>query len=213
MLAKRAGAYHVSVTDGERVCYQRPAVDVLFESVASTVGRDAIGALLTGMGADGAEGLLKMKHAGARTIAQDEASCVVFGMPCEAIRRGAVDRVLPLDRIAPFLRDTEKKIKTAAPDVVLMPFGHIGDGNLHYNMYPATDPGREAWTDLKKNLQDIVYGEIAAHAGSISAEHGIGFDKKELLAATKSPAELAMMRSIKRAIDPDNIMNPGKIFD
>jgi two-component system, chemotaxis family, protein-glutamate methylesterase/glutaminase len=68
--------------------------------VASAAGRDAIGVLLTGMGADGAEGLLKMKRAGAQTVAQDEASCVVFGMPREAIRLGAVDHVLPLHRIA-----------------------------------------------------------------------------------------------------------------
>jgi two-component system, chemotaxis family, protein-glutamate methylesterase/glutaminase len=68
--------------------------------VASAAGRDAIGALLTGMGTDGAEGLLKMKRAGAKTIAQDEDSCVVFGMPREAIRLGAVDHVLPLNRIA-----------------------------------------------------------------------------------------------------------------
>jgi two-component system chemotaxis response regulator CheB len=99
-LRKRGGEYRVSIQDGPRVCYQRPAVDVLFESVASSVGRDAIGALLTGMGADGAEGLLKMKRAGAKTIAQDEASCVVFGMPREAIGLGAVDHVLPLNRIA-----------------------------------------------------------------------------------------------------------------
>lgn len=97
---KAGGEYRVSVQDGPRVSYQRPAVDVLFESVASAAGRDAIGALLTGMGADGAEGLLKMKRAGAKTIAQDEASCVVFGMPREAIRLGAVDQVLPLNRIA-----------------------------------------------------------------------------------------------------------------
>jgi two-component system chemotaxis response regulator CheB len=75
-------------------------VDVLFESVAAAAGGDAIGALLTGMGADGAQGLLKMKRAGARTVAQDEASCVVFGMPREAIRLGAVDRVVPLHRVA-----------------------------------------------------------------------------------------------------------------
>jgi two-component system chemotaxis response regulator CheB len=75
-------------------------VDVLFESVASAAGPDAIGALLTGMGADGAQGMLKMKRAGAQTIAQDEASCVVFGMPREAIRLGAADRILPLNRIA-----------------------------------------------------------------------------------------------------------------
>jgi two-component system, chemotaxis family, protein-glutamate methylesterase/glutaminase len=99
-LKKRAGEYRVAVHDGERVCYQRPSVDVLFDSVAETAGADAIGAILTGMGADGAAGMLKMKRAGARTVAQDEASCVVFGMPREAIKMGAVDRVLPLDRIA-----------------------------------------------------------------------------------------------------------------
>jgi two-component system, chemotaxis family, protein-glutamate methylesterase/glutaminase len=97
---KHGGEYRVSIQDGPRVCYQRPSADVLFESVASAAGRDAIGALLTGMGADGAAGLLKMKRAGATTIAQDEASCIVFGMPREAIRLGAVDHVLPLNRIA-----------------------------------------------------------------------------------------------------------------
>jgi two-component system, chemotaxis family, protein-glutamate methylesterase/glutaminase len=99
-LVKRGGEYRVVVQDGPRVCYQRPAVDVLFESVASAAGADAIGAILTGMGADGARGMVKMKRAGARTIAQDEASCVVFGMPREAIRLGVVDHVLPLNRIA-----------------------------------------------------------------------------------------------------------------
>lgn len=99
-LAKRGSEYRVAVKHGPRVCYQRPAVDVLFESVAACAGRDAIGALMTGMGADGAEGLLKMKRAGAKTIAQDEASCIVFGMPREAIRLGAVDHVVPLKRIA-----------------------------------------------------------------------------------------------------------------
>ena len=99
-LRKRGAEYQVSVEDGPRVCYQRPSVDVLFESVAEAAGRNAIGAILTGMGADGAQGLLKMKRAGARTVAQDEASCVVFGMPREAIRMGAVDHVLPLGRIA-----------------------------------------------------------------------------------------------------------------
>jgi two-component system chemotaxis response regulator CheB len=99
-LQKRGQEYRVSVQDGERVCYQRPSVDVLFDSVAQAARSDAIGALLTGMGADGAQGMLKMKQAGARTIAQDEASCIVFGMPREAIQLGAVDRVLPLHRIA-----------------------------------------------------------------------------------------------------------------
>jgi two-component system chemotaxis response regulator CheB len=99
-LRKTGGEYRVTIQDGPRVCYQRPSVDVLFESVAQVAKGDAIGAILTGMGSDGAAGLLKMKRAGARTLAQDEASCVVFGMPQEAIRAGAVDRVVPLDRVA-----------------------------------------------------------------------------------------------------------------
>ena len=101
MLLKRSAAgYNVEIKDGPLVCYQRPAVDVLFHSVALAAGANATGAILTGMGSDGAQGMLAMKKAGARTIAQDEASCVVFGMPKEAIRHGAVDRVLPLPAIA-----------------------------------------------------------------------------------------------------------------
>lgn len=93
--------YRAVIGEGPLVHYQRPSVDVLFESLAQAAGSDAVGAILTGMGADGAAGLLAMKRAGARTIAQDEGSCVVFGMPREAIRLGAVDEVLPLQRIAP----------------------------------------------------------------------------------------------------------------
>lgn len=101
MVVRRSGArYYVRITDGPMVHHQRPAVDVLFKSTANYVGRNAIGILLTGMGADGAEGLLMMKQAGARTIAQDEKSCVVFGMPKEAIKLGATDEVIPLRSIA-----------------------------------------------------------------------------------------------------------------
>lgn len=100
LLRKNGGSRRVEVRAGPRICYQRPAVDVLFQSVADVAGADAIGVLLTGMGADGAQGLLKMKRAGARTIAQDEATCVVYGMPREAMMLGAVDQQLPLSRIA-----------------------------------------------------------------------------------------------------------------
>jgi two-component system chemotaxis response regulator CheB len=98
---RRDGArYHASVRDGPRVNRHRPSVDVLFRSVAQAAGRNALGVLLTGMGADGAQGLLEMKQAGARTFAQDEASCVVFGMPRVAIELGAADRVVPLSQMA-----------------------------------------------------------------------------------------------------------------
>jgi two-component system, chemotaxis family, protein-glutamate methylesterase/glutaminase len=92
-------AYRAAVHGGEPVHYQRPAVDLLFESAALLAGESALGVILTGMGADGAAGMLAMKRAGAHTIAQSEASCVVFGMPREAIRMGGVDDVLPLDQI------------------------------------------------------------------------------------------------------------------
>jgi two-component system, chemotaxis family, protein-glutamate methylesterase/glutaminase len=101
MLLRRSGArYYVTVKDGPLVHHQRPSVDVMFNSVAQTAGSNAVGTILTGMGADGAQGMLKMKECGARTIAQDEATCVVFGMPKEAIKLKAVDRVVPLEKIA-----------------------------------------------------------------------------------------------------------------
>lgn len=101
LLLKRSGArYYVEVRDGPLVSRHRPSVDVLFRSTARYAGRNAVGVIMTGMGDDGAKGLLEMKEAGAYSIAQDEASCVVFGMPAEAIKLGAVDKIMPLSQIA-----------------------------------------------------------------------------------------------------------------
>lgn len=101
MTLHRAGsAYSVRVKEGPQVHHQRPSVDVLFHSVARAAGSNAVGVLLTGMGADGADGLLAMRRNGAHTIAEDESTCVVFGMPKEAIRLGAAVEVRPLSRIA-----------------------------------------------------------------------------------------------------------------
>jgi len=103
MLLKRSGArYYVEVKEGPLVNRHRPAVDVLFRSTARYAGSNAIGIIMTGMGDDGAKGLLEMKEAGAKTIAQDENSCVVFGMPKEAIKLGGAMKILPLDEIAPY---------------------------------------------------------------------------------------------------------------
>jgi two-component system chemotaxis response regulator CheB len=100
MLLKRSGAmYYVQVKSGPLVSRHRPSVNVLFKSVARYAGKNAIGVILTGMGGDGAEGLLEMKKNGASTIVQDEASCVVFGMPKVAIELGAVDKIVGLDKI------------------------------------------------------------------------------------------------------------------
>jgi two-component system chemotaxis response regulator CheB len=101
MLVKRRGEeLVVEIVDGPLVSRHRPSVDVLFRSVASSVGPKAVGVIMTGMGDDGAQGLCEMKDAGAVTVAQDEASCVVFGMPKEAIARGAVSVIVPLEQLA-----------------------------------------------------------------------------------------------------------------
>jgi two-component system chemotaxis response regulator CheB len=101
LLIKRSGArYYVETKEGPLVCRHRPSVDVLFRSGARYVGKNAVGVILTGMGDDGARGMKEMRDAGAHNIAQDEKTCVVFGMPKSAIEHGAVDKILPLTDIA-----------------------------------------------------------------------------------------------------------------
>ncbi len=106
MLVKRSGArYFVEIKDGPLVTRHRPSVNVLFNSAATYVGPNAIGVMLTGMGDDGAEGMLKMKNAGAFNIAQDERTCVVYGMPRMAVEKGAVHQILPLEKITQAIMD------------------------------------------------------------------------------------------------------------
>lgn len=114
-LRRGDGHYFVEIIDGPPVCRHRPSVDVLFRSVAQVAGASAVGVILTGMGDDGAEGLSEMRHAGAATIAQDERTSVVFGMPGEAVRRGAAAEVLPLSHIAPALLRAAKLCRATRP--------------------------------------------------------------------------------------------------
>lgn len=108
LLLKRSGAkYYVEVKEGPMVCRHRPSVDVLFRSAARYAGSNAVGILMTGMGDDGAKGLFEMRQAGAYTIAQDEKTSVVFGMPHEAIKLGAAEAVLPLQQISRHLAQTK----------------------------------------------------------------------------------------------------------
>ncbi len=95
----QGGQYRVRLNQEPPVCRHRPSVEVLFNSVAKTAGVNAVGVMLTGMGGDGSQAMLKMKEAGSFNIAQDEDSCVVFGMPKEAIKAGAVDKIAPLENI------------------------------------------------------------------------------------------------------------------
>jgi len=101
MKIKRSGGiYEVIVQPGELVCGHRPSVEVMMNSVADHVGTNSVGVMLTGMGRDGASGMLAMRNSGARTIAQDEASCIVFGMPKEAYTIGGAEQLVPLNKIA-----------------------------------------------------------------------------------------------------------------
>lgn len=110
LVVKISGArYYVEMKDGPLVSRHRPSVDVLFRSGANYVGKNAIAVILTGMGDDGAKGMLELKESGAYTIAQDEETSVVFGMPKEAIKLGAVNKVLPLDKISSFIMDLVKR--------------------------------------------------------------------------------------------------------
>jgi two-component system chemotaxis response regulator CheB len=119
LLVRRAGAgYAIELQQGPQVCYQRPSVDVMFASVAQAAGARAVGVLLTGMGTDGAKGMVALKRAGAPTIGQDEASCVVYGMPREAARLDAVSRVAALEEIPRTLIETlQRQAKVAAKAV------------------------------------------------------------------------------------------------
>ena len=112
MLLRCSGArYYVQVKDGPEVFHQKPSVEVLFQSVAQAAGRNAVGAILTGMGADGAKGLLLMREAGARTAAQDEATSVVFGMPQEAIKCGGAQQVVALPNMARTLLEMSRQLE------------------------------------------------------------------------------------------------------
>ncbi len=133
----------------------------------------------------------------------------------EAIRKEAAaihfDIALPPAHIADFLLHMEKRIKAITPDILVAPFGHIGDGNLHYNMCFSNKP--DNFSEIKQRIQDLVYGEVIQRNGSLSAEHGIGTERKAELNRYKPPHEIEIMRKIKQALDPKGIMNPGKIFD
>lgn len=123
------------------------------------------------------------------------------------------DISLPLERMVGFMEMAEQKILARAPDMILMPFGHMGDGNLHYNMYAVSSRLADEFQGLKKEIQALVFDLVDQWGGSISAEHGIGVERKAALAAFKSPVELETMRALKQTLDPERLFNPGKIFD
>ena len=165
LLPRRSGAqYHVDVVDGPLVNRHRPSVDVLFRSVARCAGANALGIIMTGMGDDGAAGLLEMRQAGARTLAQDEASCVVYGMPKEAVRRGAVERTVALGEVARAAAGRDRR-------------GHRGDE-------PASAPSEPV--HLNERMQAVTVRCMPAHQGRGNA--GTRHVREETRAGDAGPA-------------------------
>ena len=115
------------------------------------------------------------------------------------------DVSLPIQQMEEFVEDLRTELQARDPASELLAYGHVGDSNLHFNIYPAS---------LSRELvDDLVYRPLQSVGGSVSAEHGIGVDKKAYLKYTRNEAEIELMRRVKRMMDPDNIMNPGKLFD
>ncbi|QWD65142.1 FAD-binding oxidoreductase [Polynucleobacter sp. MWH-UH2A] len=123
------------------------------------------------------------------------------------------DISVPISKIADFVKDTEVKINDRWPDTQTIIFGHVGDGNLHYNLAPLTaDTPSTSLESKRQAINELVHNQVYLHSGSFSAEHGIGQAKREELPLRKDAIEIDLMRAIKKALDPKNLMNPEKIL-
>ena len=123
------------------------------------------------------------------------------------------DVSVPVARVPQLIADGIAAAKAVMPEIRPVPFGHIGDGNIHFNFSQPVGADGKAYMDGAQKVHDAVYGVVLALGGSFSAEHGIGQLKTDLLKQTKDPVALEMMRAIKTALDPDGILNPGKVLD
>jgi D-lactate dehydrogenase (cytochrome) len=122
------------------------------------------------------------------------------------------DISLPISELPQFIVNTDALLQKASPACRMVTFGHLGDGNLHYNVSPPEHLDAEIFLTEQANINRLVHDQVHQHGGSISAEHGLGALKREEILRYKSPLEMQLMRAIKQALDPDNLMNPGKVL-
>jgi len=122
------------------------------------------------------------------------------------------DVSVPISRIDDFVATTGEQLRARFADIGFVIFGHLGDGNLHYNITRAPHTDEAAHLALQPSIYRIVHDSVHAHGGSISAEHGVGQVKRDEMARYKSELELTLMRRIKTALDPNGLMNPGKVL-
>ena len=119
---------------------------------------------------------------------------------------------MPVSSVPEFVRTATQAVIDYMPGIRPCSFGHVGDGNLHFNFSQPPEMERQDFLDHWHDVNRIVHDIVVDMGDSISAEHGIGLEKREFLPHSRSPAEIAVMRSIKHSLDPNNILNPGKIF-
>jgi FAD/FMN-containing dehydrogenase len=119
---------------------------------------------------------------------------------------------VPVSSVPEFVERADEAIRRAVPGIRICSFGHLGDGNVHYNLTQPIGADGAAYAARHDEINRIVYGVALALKGSISAEHGIGRLKRDVLTEVKPPVALELMREIKRALDPNGIMNPGKVL-
>jgi FAD/FMN-containing dehydrogenase len=122
------------------------------------------------------------------------------------------DISLPISELSDFIKTTDERLKKTWPDIEIIVFGHVGDGNLHYNIVGMSLEVSALLENRRGQINQLVHDQVYLHNGSFSAEHGIGQLKRDELLRYKSPVEIELMRSIKRAVDPRGLMNPGKII-
>ena len=124
-----------------------------------------------------------------------------------------IDISVPVSRIPQFVAETDALLQSKIPGIRLVNFGHLGDGNLHYNIAgPSSAETEEFFTSKSKEIQALVYAEVEKLNGSISAEHGVGQQKVGYLKGHRGEVALGVMQAIKHALDPHNLMNPGKVI-
>jgi FAD/FMN-containing dehydrogenase len=169
------------------------AAPVLDELTEALVDRDEIAGDIVATGSDDVEALLRYREGQTEAIR-------ALGIPRK------FDVAVPLDRVEPFLADLEARLARETPDSRCITFGHLAEGNLHVNVLPA--PGID-----DERIEAVVLGLVLEFAGTISAEHGIGIAKAHWLERMRGAEDVAVMRSIKTALDPGSIMNPGVIFE
>ena len=139
-------------------------------------------------------------------------------IPARAKRRkpegGSIkhDVSVPVAAVPDFMDEATAAVEKMIPGCRVAAFGHLGDGNIHYNVSQPVGADKNAFLDRWEEMNEIVHGIVAKHAGSISAEHGIGVLKRDLLPGVKDPTALDIMHTLKRTLDPNGILNPGKVL-